>query len=157
MRTAVATVLLLLLLSCGGPPHTLAVGEPLHLDEAGFSLTVANGWTARPNRTGVTLTRSTPYGDGFPSLVVRRIAEAEVEALQFDGSRFKSPAGPTVWRYQSWSNTRGRGWRLEALIGDGPSRLFAEGSVWDEAPTIDRQIFEEEFWPMVNSLSPGAR
>ncbi len=157
MRTAGALGALLLVLACGGPPQTIAQGEALVHDEGSFAVVVPDGWRARQNRSGVTLTRDTPYGGGFPSLVVRRVDAVEAEALRFDGSRFAGPPGPVLYRYQGWSNTRGRGWRLEALVGEQQSWLFVEGSIWDDSASIDRTLFEAEFWPVVNSLNDRRR
>ena len=45
-----------------------------------------------------------------------------------------------------------RGYRLEVLITSSSGLLFADASVWDQASSLDRRIFEREFWPIINTL-----
>ncbi len=150
-------VALLSLAACGRPPAAVATGEVYVTDEADFELIVPEGWRAAPAAGGVTLTRETQYGGGFPTLNVRRVTAAEIDALRLSGVTVKSAGRTIEYRYQAWKNSRGRGWRLEALIraeesASGGGALFAEASVWDDEPALNRAVFEDWFWPVLNSI-----
>ncbi len=141
----------LLLGACGRPPDTLAIGSTVR-HQAGFRITVPDGWEVRESRMSVSLVRRTPYGGGFPTLNVRRVVRTEADALEISGSSFDTEAGRVTYRYRSWSNARGRGYRLEALLEGPRGLLVTEASAWDPAPALDRELFEREFWPIVNSI-----
>ncbi|MEE2830670.1 MAG: hypothetical protein VX498_15900 [Myxococcota bacterium] len=122
-------------------------------DEAGFSLTVPSDWQVNSTGRGLSLVRKTPYGGGFPLVKIRRITSAEAEVLAVKGNRIRrSQGGEITYRYQRWSNARGTGYRLEALVRSDRGLLFADASVWDSSTQINRKFFETEFWPVINSL-----
>ena len=141
----------LLLCACGRPPATVAEGSVVRHD-AGFEVVVPDGWQVQESRMGLSLIRQVPYGGGFPTLSIRRIDRPEAEALEISGSSHRLEGTEVAYTYRSWSNSRGRGYRLDALL-DGPKGLlFTEASVWDPSPSLDRLLFEEQFWPIINSI-----
>jgi len=78
--------------------------------------------------------------------------------MRFDGRSYKGPSGDVVYRYQGWRNSRGSGYRMEAIITSPRGTVFVDASVWDSATKLDRAVFEEVFWPLINSIeidSPG--
>ena len=153
-RFAVFWLLFAGLSACaGGPPATEAVGARTEHPTLSFSIVVPAGWTARPSRQGLALVRDLPYGGGYPSLVVRPIAAEDLPSLAFSGRRRPRPDGEAEHRYQRWSNARGRGYRMEALLRlRGGALLYVEASVWDPAQRMDEQFFDAEFWPIVNTV-----
>jgi hypothetical protein len=153
---AACALLALFLASCGRPPARAAIGESFTHPSAEFELIVPEGWHARETRAGVTLVHEVQYGGGFPTLNVRRVDSQETAALALAGSSFTSGGREIQYRYQSWNNSRGRGWRLEALISTGGATLFADASIWDDTPTLNKQLFEAWFWPVLNSVQDRA-
>ncbi len=126
-------------------------GEVLVHQEAKFSILLPTGWQVHRSRDGFSLVRTAAYGGGYPTLNIRRIGFEEARALTFDGDRFHGAAGKVDYRYQRWSNSRGRGYRLEALVWTGKHHLFADASVWDPSLRMDRGFFDREFWPIINA------
>lgn len=143
--------------ACGGqPPTAPARGEVLDCAGGGFSLVVPEGWQGRASRAAVTVTRTLPYGGGYPALNIRRVNRAEIDAVDFDGTTLEARGGEVKYRYRRWRNARGQGYRLEALVTTPGGTLFADGSVWDPAQSMDRRFFHGAFWPMINSVSVRA-
>ena len=154
-RTGLALACVALLLACGRPPATIAEGATVS-HQAGFRVTVPDGWQVQEGRRSLSLVRQTPYGGGFPTVSVRRVDRAEADALEIDGSSYEVSGTEVVYRYRSWSNSRGRGYRLEALLEGPGGILVTEASIWDPSPSLDRALFEREFWPIINSIvDPG--
>ena len=158
--TRVPAVLCLLLLSvlwacaCSGrPPVQVAQGEKIQHEEAAFSLIAPPSWQVTNTAQGLSLVRTAPYGGGFPSLNIRRVNKEEAEVLGIKGQTTRVPSGTVDYRYQRWSNSRGQGYRLEALFRTSDGLLFADASVWDPGTQINRQFFEDEFWPILNSVT----
>ena len=143
--------LLSLLAACGRPPSAIAEG-PVIQHDAGFELVVPEGWQYTESRTGLSLVRMTPYGGGFPTVHVRRIDPSEAAALEISGSSRRIAGSSVVYRYRSWSNSRGRGYRLDTVLDSGRGILVAEASIWDSSPSLNRRLFEEQFWPIINSI-----
>ncbi|MBN94673.1 MAG: hypothetical protein CL928_11475 [Deltaproteobacteria bacterium] len=75
-----------------------------------------------------------------------------MEHIRFDGRSHKAPSGNVVYRYQGWRNSRGSGYRMNAIITTPRGMIFADASIWDPRPTLDRGIFEDVFWPLINSM-----
>lgn len=100
----------------------------------------------------MTLVRRTPYGGGFPTLNIRRVTEAEAAVLSVSGPKVEQKIGRISHRYQRWTNSRGQGYRLQALVRTETGLLFSDASIWDPSPKLDRGFFEQEFWPILNSL-----
>ena len=143
--------------ACGArPPTQPATGERVTHDEGGFSLVAPEAWQVTSSGRGLSLVRRTPYGGGFPTLTVRRVTQAEASVLAVSGRRLERPGGAFTYRYQRWSNTRGQGYRLETLLSSNGSLLFCDASIWDPSPQLNRRFFEEEFWPILNSLQEGS-
>lgn len=111
-----------------------------------------DGWQLSSPRDGFSLIRTTPYGGGYPTFNVRIVGAEDLPSLQFAGKVHQSGAGRAEYRYERWSNTRGRGYRLEALIDSEGTWLFVDASVWDPARSRDETFFDEVFWPLVNSV-----
>lgn len=149
-----AAVLGLLVLSgCGGdPPTAQPRGDRVKHPELDLSIVLPEGWQLRSSRDGFALLRQTPYGGGYPSFNVRVVGAEDLPSLRFDGKRFASPAGVVEYRYERWSNARGRGYRLEGLVDADGSWLFVDASVWDPARSRDERFFDEVFWPLLNSV-----
>lgn len=144
----------LLAFGCGArPPSAPAQGDRLDCPGGGFSIVVPEGWEGRASRSAVTVTRTLPYGGGYPAMNVRRIDGSEIQAVDFDGTTLDGRIGEVKYRYRRWRNARGQGYRLEAIVATPSGTIFADGSVWDPAQTMDRRFFHEAFWPMINSLS----
>ena len=157
LRLPWVALLVCLLAGCGGrPPSAVAEGERLDCPDGAFSLIVPEGWQGRASRAAITVTRTTSYGGGYPAMNVRRIGPGELAAVDFDGSTQSSRSGEIKYRYRRWRNARGQGYRLEALITTPQGVVFADGSVWDPAQTMDRRFFHSAFWPMLNSLEARA-
>ena len=152
--TSALTACLLIVAACNSRPaaSVTAVGSPLEHPEAHFTLTVPEGWQSSLSRTGVSLVRTESYGGGYPTLNIRRITTGEAEVLRFDGSSFDGESGRVEYRYQRWHNPRGSGYRLEALLRQRSGLLFADASVWDPASSLNQDLFENSFWPIVNSV-----
>lgn len=147
-------------LSCAGrPPAQVAQGERVEHEQSGFSLIAPPSWQVASTARGLSLVRTSPYGGGFPTLNIRRVTAGEAAVLHVVGSEVRRPAGKFTFRYQRWSNSRGQGYRLEAVLHSAGGLLFADASVWDSGGQINRRFFETEFWPILNSLEdqgPGA-
>ena len=137
----VAFAILVLLSACNRPPSIQAEGQVVQ-HGAGFEVTVPDGWQVTESRAGLAVVRMTPYGGGFPTLHVRRVDRAEADALAISGSSRRLADTETTFRYRAWSNSRGRGYRLDALL---------QGS-WDSSTSLNRRLFDEEFWPIINSI-----
>lgn len=152
------TSFLLASIGCGGgPPRKLASGERLEVPQGGFSVVVPEGWEGRASRAALTVTRTLPYGGGYPAMNIRRVSGEELAAVDFDGTTVETPAGEVEYRYRRWRNARGQGYRLEALVRTPQATLFVDASVWDPAQSMDRRFFHEAFWPMLNSLKARAQ
>lgn len=136
----------------GGPPNRLPSGERTDCAGGGFSVIVPEGWEGRVSRSAMTVTRTLPYGGGYPAMNIRRVSGPELAAVDFPGTTVASPAGEVEYRYRRWRNARGQGYRLEALVRTPQGTLFADASVWDPAQSMDRRFFHDAFWPMLNSL-----
>ena len=134
------------------PAKQEAVGERVTHPTEAFSVVVPPGWTSRPSRHGLSLVRELPYGGGYPSLSVRPVGPEDLPSLGFAGRRLKRPDGEAEYRYQHWSNTRGRGYRLEVLLRLNGTVLLIEAAVWDPAQRMDERFFDTEFWPIVNAV-----
>jgi hypothetical protein len=76
----------------------------------------------------------------------------EAIPITFDGSSFENGQGRLEYRYQHWHNPRGSGYRLEVYLSGSSINLFVEASVWDPARTLNREFFEQAFWPIINSI-----
>ena len=135
------------------PPTAAAVGGLTKHPSLGLSMVLPDGWQLNSPRDGFSLIRSTPYGGGYPTFNVRVVSVEDLPSLQFDGKRIAAGPGETEYRYERWSNARGRGYRLEALINAEGTWLFADASVWDAAGRMDQTFFNEVFWPLLNSVS----
>ena len=140
----------------GGPPAAVARGERAAHPALPLSMVAPAGWQLSSPRDGFSLMRSTPYGGGYPTFNVRVVSAEDLPSLQFDGRRTSTPSGEAEYRYERWSNARGRGYRLEALIDASGTWLFADASVWDSAGRMDQTFFDEVFWPLINSVEVGA-
>jgi len=116
-------------------------------------MVLPDGWQLSSPRDGFSLIRSTPYGGGYPTFNVRVVSAEDLPSLRFDGKRVAAGPGEAEYRYERWSNARGRGYRLEALIDANGTWLFADASVWDAAGRMDETFFHEVFWPLLNSVS----
>jgi len=134
------------------PPAPTLTGEQWQHPHAEFSLVVPDGWQASVSKTGVSLVRTLPYGGGYPTLTARQVDEDEAKTLSFKGDSFESTQGQVQYRYQRWHNPRGSGYRLEALIVAKGMQLFVEASIWDPARGLNKEFFEEAFWPIINSI-----
>jgi len=153
IRILTAAWLCLGLVSCkGGPPKEPAEGTRVVHDKSDFSLISPSDWQITSSTRGFSLVRKTPYGGGFPTLTLRRITEAEAKVLNVSGQKTEREEGTFVYRYQRWRNTRGQGYRLEVLYQTGAGLLFADASVWDPSPQLNKRFFEDQFWPILNSL-----
>jgi hypothetical protein len=105
----------------------------------------------------MTLVREVPYGGGFPTVTIRRISEAEAQVLAVSGPKVTKAVGRFTYHYQRWNNSRGQGYRLQALIRTQEGLLFSDASIWDPSPKLNRNFFDEEFWPILNSLHDQGR
>ncbi len=146
-------LLTLVVVACrGGAPGTrVAEGTPW-TDDEGYQVTVPDDWERTDTRAGARWIRRTPYGDGLPSLTVRCLA-AGVPATVIGATSTELPAGQALYRYERWANSRGRGWRLEALLTTPSGERFEwSASVWDPSPEIDPRFFRDEIWPIIASL-----
>lgn len=152
-------LVLFLSVSCSAAPSTKTVeGQVLRHPQARFQLVLPPGWQVQQSRLGFSLVREEPFGGGYPTLNLRRLAAGELEDLRFDGRSHKGPAGDVVYRYQGWRNSRGSGYRMNAIITTPRGMVFADASVWDPSTKLDRSLFEQVFWPLINSMeidSPG--
>jgi hypothetical protein len=156
IRILTAALLCLGLLSCkGGPPAKPAEGTQVVHEKGDFSLTSPSDWKITSSTRGFSLVRKTPYGGGFPTLTIRRVTESEARVLNVSGQKSEREGGTFVYRYQRWRNTRGQGYRLEALYRTELGLLFVDASVWDPSPQLNRRFFEEQFWPILNSIQEG--
>jgi hypothetical protein len=147
----VAFAILVLLSACNRPPSIQAEGQVVQ-HGAGFEVTVPDGWQVTESRAGLAVVRMTPYGGGFPTLHVRRVDRAEADALAISGSSRRLADTETTFRYRAWSNSRGRGYRLDALLQGSRGILVTEASIWDSSTSLNRRLFDEEFWPIINSI-----
>lgn len=146
-------VLILLLAGCGGaPPSAPARGERREHPQLPMSFVVPPGWQLTQGKDGFSLVRTTPYGGGYPTFNVRVVSPDDLPSLRFDGKQFDSGAGTADYRYERWGNARGRGYRLEAIVQAEDTWLFVDASVWDPASRMDREFFEEVFWPLLNAV-----
>lgn len=142
-----------LLCACGGrPPSQAARGERVVHPDAALSVVVPDGWQVQRSRAGFSLVRATPYGGGYPTFNVRVVGTEDLASLRFDGRAVQTGAGRAEYRYEKWSNARGRGYRLEALVEAERTWLYVDASVWDPAMRMDREFFEEVFWPLLNAV-----
>ena len=98
------------------------------------------------------MVRALPYGGGYPTITIRRIDNDEATVLSFKGESFQNTQGQLEYRYQRWHNPRGSGYRLEVLISAQELQLFVEASIWDPARAINKEFFEEAFWPIIKSI-----
>ena len=142
----------LLLCACGGPPRQAARGERVIHPDVPLSVAVPKGWQAQRSRAGFSLVRTTPYGGGYPTFTVRVVGIEDLATLRFDGRSVTTGPGVVEYRYEKWSNARGRGYRLEALVESGRTYLHVDASVWDPALRMDREFFDEVFWPLLNAV-----
>ena len=83
---------------------------------------------------------------------IRRVDRAEADALEISGHSHTVSGTDVFYRYRSWSNSRGRGYRLEVLLDSPRGLLVTEASIWDPSTSLDRRLFEQEFWPIINSI-----
>ena len=145
--------LLALHLGCSPrPPSAVAQGSAIACEAADFHLTAPQGWRSRVTRGSIALTRELPYGGGYPTVNVRRLEPDEALAQAFEDGQTRTPGGRASFRYQRWGNARGRGYRLDVLLETGSGWLAIDASVWDEAQSLDQRFFNEQFWPIVNSV-----
>jgi hypothetical protein len=143
--------------ACGArPPAQAAIGDRVSHSEGGFSLVAPPNWQVTSGNRGMSLVRKTPYGGGFPTLNIRRISAAESKVLAVSGRNVDRATGRFTYRYQRWSNSRGQGYRLEAILRTEQGLIFSDASIWDPSPRLNRQFFDEEFWPILNSLEDHA-
>ncbi len=140
----------------GGPPEEVATGERVQHPSQPLSMVSPDGWQLSSPRDGFSLIRTTPYGGGYPTFNVRVVGSEDLPSLQFDGKEHTSPAGRAEYRYERWSNARGRGFRLEALVDSQGTWLFVDASVWDPARSRDEEFFDQVFWPLLNSVRTGS-
>lgn len=147
-----AWLLLLLGVACAPKlPQDVAVGEAFVDENDGFRLAVPPGWAAQDTGRGSVLTRSQAYAGGFPQILVRPAGEGDV--LSSSDSLSRRPGGDMRWRYARWGNSRGQGWRLEALIElDTGPKFWTESAVWDPAAKVDAAFFEREIVPILHSI-----
>lgn len=152
-RALLVCVLVVILAGCGGrPPSAAARGERVAHPDAGFSVAVPEGWQAQRSRAGFSLVRATPYGGGYPTFTVRKVGTQDLLTLEFDGRHVQTGPGEVEYRYEKWSNARGRGYRMEALVDAQGTWLHVDASVWDPALRMDREFFDEVFWPLLNAV-----
>ena len=155
-RALVLAVLCLssgLALACSSRPASPTVtGEQWQHPQAEFGLVLPDGWQSSISSTGVSLVRALPYGGGYPTLNVRRIGDDEANVLSFKGDSFETTQAQLEYRYQRWHNPRGSGYRLEVLVTLQGLQLFVEASIWDPARALNKDFFEEAFWPIINSI-----
>jgi len=154
VRLAPTLAALLFVLGCGGGPGKVeAVGTFQEHNAAGWGLILPEGWQAHGSSTGMSLVRRTPYEGGYPTLNVRRLGPDEVDHYPIEGKNAAAPSGDVVYRYQKWRNALGRGYRMEGVLKtpDGVV-FFVDASIWDTAPRVNRAFFEEQFWPVINSV-----
>ena len=143
--------------ACGkGPPEEVAAGQRVQHPSQPLSMVSPEGWQISSPRDGFALIRTTPYGGGYPTFNVRIVGTEDLPSLQFDGKEHVSPAGRAEYRYERWSNARGRGFRLEALVDSQGTWLFVDASVWDPARSRDEEFFDLVFWPLLNSVRTGS-
>ncbi len=154
MRSAPALLALVLLLGCGGGPGKQeAVGTFQEHLTAGWGLVLPDGWQAHGSSSGMSLVRRTPYEGGYPTLNVRRLGKEEAEHYPIEGKSATGPSGEMTYRYQKWRNSLGRGYRLEGVLRTPAGVVFfVDASIWDTAPRVNRSFFEDEFWPVINSV-----
>jgi hypothetical protein len=157
LGTPAALVCCLLLVACTTRP-TVEEAEGLRTvhEESGFSVVAPETWQVNKSGRGLILVRLTPYGGGFPTLNIRRVTEAEAAVLSVSGPKVEQKTGRISHRYQRWTNSRGQGYRLQALVRTETGLLFSDASIWDPSPKLNRAFFEEEFWPILNSLKVQA-
>ncbi len=142
-----------LVCACGGrPPSDAARGERVVHPDASLSVAVPDGWQLQRSRAGFSLVRTTPYGGGYPTFNVRVVGTEDLPTLRFDGRKVVTGPGRVEYRYEKWSNARGRGYRLEALVDADTTWLYVDASVWDPALSMDREFFDQVFWPLLNAV-----
>jgi hypothetical protein len=90
-------------------------------------------------------------------VTIRRVSEAEAVVLAASGPKVDRATGRFTYRYQRWTNSRGQGYRLQALIRTQEGLLFSDASIWDPSPKLNRDFFDKEFWPILNSLHDQGR
>ena len=149
-----AITALFLIVGCtGSPPVSEAVGEFQQHSSAGWGLVMPEGWQAHSSSTGMSLVRRTPYEGGYPTLNIRRLGEDEVSHYPIEGKRTTGPSGEMTYHYQKWRNALGRGFRLEGVLRTPEGVVFfVDASIWDSAPRVNRSMFQEQFWPVINSV-----
>lgn len=139
------------------PPSAVAAGTRTHHPTQSLSIALPDGWQISSPRDGFALLRTTPYGGGYPTFNVRIVQADDLRSLQFDGKSHAAGPGMAEYRYERWSNARGRGYRLEALVDADGTWLFVDASVWDSAGRMDQEFFDQVFWPLLNSVSLQGR
>ena len=155
---AAALVICLLLAGCaGGPSADAADGRRTAHPDGGFSVVAPEAWQVTLSSRRMTLVREAPYGGGFPTVTIRRVSESEAQVLAVSGPKVRKSIGRFTYRYQRWTNSRGQGYRLQALIRTPEGLLFSDASIWDPSPKLNRSFFDEEFWPILNSLHDQGR
>ena len=143
----------LLLLGCGGgPPAAAARGQRVQHPDVPLSVVRPDGWQVQRSRAGFSLIRVTPYGGGYPTFTVRVVDAGDLPSLRIDGRTFDAGPGRAEYKYEKWSNSRGRGYRLDALVNAEGTWLHVDASVWDPAMRMDREFFNEVFWPLLNAV-----
>lgn len=156
--TTLALMLCLLLAGCAaGPPAESPIGQRTFHSEGGFSVVAPEAWRVTSSNRSMILVRETPYGGGFPTITIRRISEAEAQVLSTSGPKVNKDIGRFTYHYQRWTNSRGQGYRLQALIRTQEGLLFSDASIWDPSPKLNRNFFDKEFWPILNSLYDQGR
>ncbi|MCK6529874.1 hypothetical protein L6R50_20715 [Myxococcota bacterium] len=140
--------------ACGPPLDPPAAGRSVE-SEAGFSLVVAEGWDARPLRSGLRLVHRTAVGRGFPTMHVEKLPDGTPD-LGAGGRGFRHPAGRGEYRYSRWANPQGHGFRLDVAIRGEAAGFTVRCDVWDERLSVDRDLFETLFWPMIASIRDTA-
>ncbi len=149
-----AVYFLLLLVGCaGGVSDDEAVGPFQEHPGAGWGLVLPDGWQAHGSAMGMSLVRRTAYEGGYPTLNVRRLEPAEVGHYPIEGRAADGPAGAVTYRYQTWRNALGRGYRLEGILRSPEGVVFfVDASIWDTASRVNRDFFDDQFWPILNTV-----
>lgn len=120
--------------------------------DAWFSVVVPVDWHAQPTPTGWNLLRDTPYGNGHPSISLRRLPP-DLGDYSIGGKLVVEDLRRLEYRFHTWRNARGGGHTLEVLLSSAQhGMVLVEASVWDPLPHPDERFFDEVIWPIVRSV-----